>query len=343
MPIRLLSPYSQSLVASYPLIHEPTERYLAPHSMVISSTNPNKFLAGADSLIAEFDLSRPSSSPVTLLPTIPSKRKTLVGGGVGMKGIVSALAVSSNGVLAAGTFTGWLGFYDGEGIGDTLAVFPLRVAGGSMEGPGGGEGVTSLAWSSCGRYLVVAERGSDGTGVWDIRGTGKRLAWLSGRKAETMQRLNIAIAAPSTTDTVGERGAKAGLDEPGEDGPSEHTPHSEAESVWAGGTDGRVRMWAGLGQQEGVLAPTWSFAAHDEAVSAVDMHPYAAVMATCSGAREWDLSAPGSVESRKESHKSDEESEGDSENEATADGECMRPKSQDRSLRIWSFERNRRT
>jgi WD40 repeat protein len=132
------------------------------------------------------------------------------------------------------------------------------------------------------------------------------------------------------------------LDEPGEDGPSEHTSHSAAESVWAGGTDGRVRMWAGLGQQEGVLASTWSFAAHDEAVSAVDMHPYAGVMATCSGAREWDLSARRSTESRRESHRSDEESEGDSRNEDIIDEGSTMPTSQDRSLQIWSIAPDRR-
>jgi hypothetical protein len=34
------------------------------------------------------------------------------------------------------------------------------------------------------------------------------------------------------------------------------------EEVWCGGTDGVVRIWDSFGKQEGVLNPTWEFAAH---------------------------------------------------------------------------------
>ena len=163
------------------------------------------------------------------MKTIPSRRKKMVGGGVGMKGIVSALAMSHDGLLAAGTFGRWVGLYDGGGRGGIVGVFEIRNHGEDEENKDGA-GITQVVWSECGRYLCVVERASDGIGVWDIRGTGQRLSWLSGRKAGTMQRLNV--------DLVGKE-------------------------LWAGGVDGVVRIWDGLGVRNGVVEPSWEFKAHD--------------------------------------------------------------------------------
>ena len=158
------------------------------------------------------------------MKTIPSKRKKIVGGGVGMKGIVSALGLSSDGVLAGGTFGRWVGLYDGAGRGGMVGVFEVR------DEETIGSGITQVLWSECGRYLCVVERESDGIGVWDIRGTGKRLSWMRSRKARTMQRLRVELMG-------------------GE--------------LWAGGTDGYVQMWEGLGAVEGFTGPVWNFKAHD--------------------------------------------------------------------------------
>ncbi len=147
-----------------------------------------------------------------------------------MKGIISALSIGSSGILAAGTFTRCVGLYDSLGRGDIIAVFPLPNATTNEEKEEQGTGITQLLWSSCGRYLCVVERGSDGIGVWDVRGTGRKLAWLAGRKARTNQRLNV--------DLIGEE-------------------------IWAGGTDGKVRGWEGIGTKEGVVQPTFEFHAHD--------------------------------------------------------------------------------
>ena len=192
---------------------------------------------------------------------------------MGMKGIVSALGMSPDGILAAGTFSRWIGLYDGYGRGGTRGIFETRESDGVEKETRDGAGITQLNWSHCGNYLCVAERQSNGIGVWDIRGSGTRLAWLQGRAASTNQRLGVEVMG-------------------GE--------------VWAGGTDGMMRIWEGLGQREGDLDPAWQFYAHDgifssfswcvrdffmadhgcsDAVCATVLHPSGTVLATGSGQR----------------------------------------------------------
>lgn len=242
------------ILASYPFINVTTEAYIAPHSLLFDTYggNGNHFFAGSESEIGIFDINRSGQGPMSRMKTIPSRRKKIVGGGVGMKGIVSALALSSNGMLAAGTFGRWVGLYGSGGRGDMAGVFEMCKNTKDEHGVEEGTGVTQLLWSSCGSYLCVVERGSDGIGVWDVRSTGKRLSWLRGRKAKTMQRL----------------GAEVVRDE-----------------VWAGGTDGYVRVWAGLGMVEGNVDPSWMFQASSDAVASATLHPSGTVLATCSGQR----------------------------------------------------------
>ena len=149
---------------------------------------------------------------------------------MGMKGIVSALGMSPDGILAAGTYSRWIGLYDGYGRGGTRGIFEIRGSDGADQEKWAGTGVTQLIWSGCGNYLCVAERESNGIGVWDIRGSGRRLAWLQGRAARTKQRLEVGVMG---------------------------------EEIWGGGTDGIVRVWEGLGRREGDLDPAWQFHAHD--------------------------------------------------------------------------------
>ncbi|KAL9640919.1 MAG: hypothetical protein Q9204_000486 [Flavoplaca sp. TL-2023a] len=58
LPIRLLSPFSPSILSSYPLISKTTEAYTAPHSLLFSTHDPNTFFAGSANLIAVFDINR---------------------------------------------------------------------------------------------------------------------------------------------------------------------------------------------------------------------------------------------------------------------------------------------
>lgn len=182
-----------------------------------------------------FDVSRPGEEPIWQLPTIPSRRKKIVGGGVGIKGIVSALAASPEGgqLLAAGTFTRKIGLYSSNGAGDSVGVFP--VSGTEADRKIGGQGITQLSWSPDGRYLFVAERKSDGVLVYDIRVTGKLLGWLQGRSAMSMQRLGIDICQSSNTSC----------------------------ELWAGGTDGNVRVYVNPHRSEGGIEYDWKRHFHD--------------------------------------------------------------------------------
>lgn len=259
LPIRLFSPFAADrLLASYPLVSPTTEAWTAPHSLLVSPGDVNTFFAGSESCVSVFDLNRDGDGPVTRMRTTPSRRGGRAAGqGQGMKGIVSALGMSCEGLLAAGTYSRWVGLYDGFGRGGDAGVFPIGadVDAEADDEVGRGGGITQVLWSPCGRYLCVAERASDGVSVWDIRGTGKRLAWLRGRNARTQQRLGVEVAPAG-------------------------------KEVWAGGLDGAVRVWEGLGLAEGVMDPSsWQFRAHGDAVSSTTLHASGSVLATCSGQR----------------------------------------------------------
>ncbi|EDN08455.1 conserved hypothetical protein [Histoplasma mississippiense (nom. inval.)] len=213
-PIRLTSALYPGFSASYSLVSPTTEAFITPHSIIYpTNLSGTQFLTGSDSLICLFDVSRPGKDgPVSTLQTIPSKRKKIVGGGVGMKGIVSTMSISpsGDGVLAAGTFTRYIGLYASNGSGDTIATF--SVEGTVADSRIGGKGITQVLWSPCGRYLFVIERKSSGILVYDIRVTGQLVGWLEGRGGMTNQRLKADIV-------------------PGDE--------RNATEVWAGGTDGR--------------------------------------------------------------------------------------------------------
>ncbi|KAG7287358.1 hypothetical protein NEMBOFW57_006868 [Staphylotrichum longicolle] len=143
LPESLLEP-RQSPVELTPhstlALPEPTSAIAPSYLPVASLLWPapgTHFVAGTANRIALFDVSRPdaalSPEPLLSIPTIPSTRHLAKGGGVGMRGTVSALAAqpaSSGGgggeagegggggggggwgLLAAGTWTRNLGLYD---------------------------------------------------------------------------------------------------------------------------------------------------------------------------------------------------------------------------------------
>lgn len=343
LPIRLLNALSPSTspLATYPLVCPTTEAYQTPSSLLWSTQNA--FLAGTDCLIASFDVSRPGEGPVARLPTIPSKRHKMKGGGVGMRGIVSAMAQQPGpeknaevGMLAAGTWTRWLGLYDVGGMGGTVATWGVHEAA-DREAGVGGTGVTETGWSACGRYLFVVERRSKGILVYDVRVTGRLVSWLVGRDADTNQRLGVGLFE-------GEKGTE----------------------VWAGGTDGVVKVWEGVGMMEGAVEKSWEWKAHDgksvpekswsktnfakDPVSSTAVHSSGTVVATCSGQRLSPASSFSyeSDSSDDEGSASDAETAAESESSSSSSSSSRQSsrssrspkpfsKSPDNSIKVWSL------
>lgn len=268
-------------LASYPLIKTETEAYLAPNALLWPSPGTH-FVAGTTNLLALFDVSRTANHPPLLrVPTIASTRHLRKGNGVGMRGTIAALSGSIGpgpgpgpGLVAAGTWTRWVGLYDlARAGGDCVATW--SVAGAGADAIDGG-GILQTLWSPCGRYLVVNERRSQGLLVYDVRGSGELLCRLTGRPAETNQRLScdvyMSASAPSE-ESVSTGNGSGGFE------------------VWAGTQDGKTVVWEGVGCCDGNVEPSWSWASHASAVGSTAMHASGSVIATCSGS--WTLSGDG--------------------------------------------------
>ena len=231
LPITLTNAlHFDTVHAKYSLINPTTEEYIAPSSLIWTRDGTH-FVGGSRHRISVFDPSYDGSGPVLTHKTAPGRRQKKTYGAEsvrGCQGLVNALSINSDGILAAGTRERCVALYSREGSGELVTDFSVsaeRVK---------GSGITQLAWSPCGTYLLVAERQSDGIQVYDMRSTLTRVAWLSGRKADTTQRLSLDVV-------------------------SSHAGYE----VWAGGTDGCVRMWKNPGAVEGEQRPNAVLEAHN--------------------------------------------------------------------------------
>ncbi|KAF3000259.1 hypothetical protein E8E13_008003 [Curvularia kusanoi] len=217
-------------LASYKFINHLNEAVTAPLSLAYSLSGTH-FFAGSQNRIALFDLTY-TDDPVRIIPTIPSRRNKLKGGGRGFKGAISALSLSpvTGDILAVGARTRSIGLYDANN-GSEVTHFSLP---GTLLGRKScseslasvmGDGVSSLKWSPCGTYLYVAERDSDVLLIYDARNFSLALGYCAGRNARSKQKLGFDIW------TAGEG----------------------AHEVWAGGLDGRVRVWKAPYMKEGAV------------------------------------------------------------------------------------------
>lgn len=327
---------------SYNLISPQTEAYLPVHSLVWPASSAS-FFVGSTNLIAQFDLQRIGEGPQQRIQTIPSKRHISKGNGVGMRGTVSALSMQNDqnyvptGLLAAGTWTRWVGLYDFARGGERTATWSIAEAARSVvledppPGSGlaptptrrhtsrrlaplegiGGEGITQAAWSPDGRYLLLNERQSTGVLIYDVRVTNKVLGFLAGRDALTHQRLDLTVYPES--------GGMGGFE------------------VWAGTRDGTVKVWQGVGHAEGCLWPSWDFPTMDGdgnhenddgendkekrptgfPVGSVALHASGSVAATCTGC--WSVASGDDDSAASSSSSSSSSSDDGSDDDGASD------------------------
>jgi WD40 repeat protein len=244
IPITLRNAHVLSHVhASYPFVDSNTEAHLPARSLIFSG-NGSHFVAGGEDRFAIFDVARSGEGPMLWKPLRRSKGARRAGFGLGAAecaGIVSAMSHEPSttvdgggggGLLAIGTLSRQVGLFAHGGGGDCAAGFSIALDR-AEQAQFRGAGVSSIQWSPCGQYLLIAERQSHVIQVYDVRNSGRRLALLTGRNARTMQRLGMDVVPTAT-----------GCD------------------AWAGGTDGIVRMWSEPGSREGSIDPDSSFIAH---------------------------------------------------------------------------------
>lgn len=239
-PIRFSSTLTGNRVASYPLINPLTEAYISPNALIFSSDG-SRFVAGSESLLSLFDIASPGQAPVVSTQTGPKKLKDdRWNPSTSIRGIVSALAIEpASKLLGAATFTRQIGLYDLEGQGTCVGAF--SIAGNDADTEIGGGGITQLNWSPCGRYLYITERKSNGVMLYDIRNTGQLLSWCRGRAAMTNQRLGIDITMAGESSY----------------------------EIWAGGTDGMMRMWKDAHLEENAVSPNFTWDAHNGQLGSV--------------------------------------------------------------------------
>lgn len=198
------------LAATYYLELPHSDDLVTPGSLAFT-TDGRGFVAGALNHVFLIDMERQYSvlggpTSIVALPTRVSH------GTPGIAGLVSALSISEpGGLLAAGTMSRQIGLYENEGWGMTDSVIRLDLSSSKPMG----SGVTSLRWSSDGRYLYVAERMSTKILLFDIRYAREQLLSLEGRSGRTQQRLDVEVVET-------EQGTE----------------------VWAGGMDGGVVKWS---------------------------------------------------------------------------------------------------
>lgn len=345
-------PSSPPPAASYPFTKTSRSETFLSATSLIWPTPGSHFIAGSRSLLAKFDVSRPgaSSEPIIRVKTIPSERHLLKGGGVGMRGTVSALGAQPpdsnySGLVAAGTWTRWIGLYDFGAAGECVAAWSVASAAGEFQYPSspspgnqegdkeqqqhqhhpkqegiGGSGITQTIWSPCGRYLLIAERKSRGMLVYDVRVTGRLLGCLTGRDtADSNQRVSCDVFPGSSSSPGGGGGdGEAGFE------------------VWSGaatgsGGGGVVKVWEGVGAREGAHEPSWAWRAYDDAsttVGAACVHPSGSVVATCAGS--WAFTDDDN----------DDDDDGSQSSSSSTEMAWMRRRNRESSLKIWSISAN---
>jgi hypothetical protein len=293
-PIKLKNALSLDAAnwAIYPLVSPTTEAWQSPHSLLFTHEGTH-FIAGGTAQFAIFDISRFGEGPMERKKIGWRKR-----GGhynatgldwarevTGPNDIISTMDLSVDDMFAMGTWGRKIAIYAAAGRGELITTFsPVDV---EADGRHFGEGISQVKWSPCGRYLYVAERNSAGIHIYDIRGAGRRVGYLIGREAKTAVKLAFDVVTTA-----------------------------EGSEVWAGGTDGKIRMWKNPVQRGGVVSwdEEWSVHGENDLVCATLVHGSGSVVATVACKERYDTETEDS-ESDSSSGSEDDGSEFESESE----------------------------
>ncbi|KAI7502899.1 hypothetical protein KC367_g1923 [Hortaea werneckii] len=258
--------------ASYPSVNPTTELYMPSNSLAFTRDGDH-FIAGSINEISIFNTWRNGEGPIAKHKTADSRKARKLYGSASMscKGRISALAISGDGILAAGSTEREIALYDHEGHGECLTAF-------------------SVARQLDGEQV-------SGTGVFDVRNTLQRVSTLTGREANTTQKLGIDVV-----------------------------PTVDGSQVWAGGTDGVVRMWENPGLAAGDQKPQREMNLRKDPISSAIWHPRGWVFATSSGHR-----SPSSNLWFEDSSSEDYESDSASDSSSSVVG----PAVPDNKLDVW--------
>ena len=190
-------------------------------------------------------------------------------------------------------------------MGGTVANWSVASAADNEAGIGGA-GVSQVEWSGCGRYLYAVERKSRGVLVYDVRVTGKLVAWLEGRDADTNQRMAVDVTANG--------------------------------EMWAGGTNGAVKSWRDVGRKEGAHAFDYSWQAYgdDTVVGGMSMHSCGSVMATASGSRR-ELALNFETDSSSDESSDDDDGNGSQTSRINRTAKASTTTTEDNSIKIWNL------
>ncbi|QIW99366.1 hypothetical protein AMS68_004884 [Peltaster fructicola] len=250
VPVRLRNALDYDYAShSYPWYHPQTEETHAANSLLFVDAGAH-FAVGTRGRLAIFDVERAGERCVTMHEFRKSTDQL-------DRGLVMGLAVSADGILAAGSSNRNISLWAKSGLGEVHGKPELSF---QLTPPDGvadtcpGTGVTSMAWSACQRYLYVAERQSDCIQVFDVRTGGRRLSWMSQRNAGSSQKFDFSIRPGGT-------------------------------EVWAGGMDGKMRVWTNPGAVSGEHLPQAVMAFSDKPIGGTCWHAHGDVLTTTQGGR----------------------------------------------------------
>ncbi|KAF2428603.1 WD40 repeat-like protein [Tothia fuscella] len=316
-PIQLTNAlaHDAGIYASFPVINTKTEEYMPTHSMIFTPDS-NHFIAGGRSMYVVFDINRNGEPPMKRQRTgHRSKGLKSMENVTGPKSVISTLDISCDGVLALGTFNREIGLYEDGGKGQNITSFNVREVP-SQQHNVLGHGITQVKWSPCGKYLFVTERRGKGIAVWDVRTLHRKVAFLEG--------------------VPGKTNVRSGFDVVRNGGGCE---------VWAGGEDGKVRIWGDATQKEGFVSCDASWDVHDGIVAETLVHRSGSVLATLSERNRseqlYDNSeSPSSGSDCSTSN--DERATGDGNNKLSPQADTARQTQkasrEDAMLKIWSIK-----